>query len=472
MADELIQINKGIKRLVKLIETSTIVDKTAVSELRRSREFAARERDEKGKFVKKEEDIQEKKKGMVEKQTDFLKSQKGDFKKKLSADWELWKNNSKIVALHRAFWKSEAGNAIKNVFGRVKTIFNNILGEIGEFFDNLWGTVKDTFQFFKGTIGSIVNVLRGGTRKNKRDKEQAKDIKKMRKSMTRAERKSLLKKGKKEKTGGLFTLLGLKALFGITSIAALLPLLLPSLGIGLLIASFGLMLFKGIKSFMDKDSAAKIITESIKGFFKASLFVIKWLMKLFDLVFGTDIAKYFEQEKFDKMLDKHLLPFLDKLFDTIFEAALDIINFTKDALSGRLKAKIIEKIDEKIKSIPFLGDVYEKTKKKPFSELTETERARKQLEMSQSEEKLKGWRRFFGGAGQDFTKRQLERDKREMEALDLQKKTYQVNKEMKEILFPPQEPMAPVLPPPNNVEIKGPDHNSQKYGGIGLQNNN
>ena len=70
---DLPQINKGIKRLVKLIETSTIVDKSAISEMKKTRDFAERERDEKGRFVKKEKEIQDKKADTAEKEVGFIK---------------------------------------------------------------------------------------------------------------------------------------------------------------------------------------------------------------------------------------------------------------------------------------------------------------------------------------------------------------------------------------------------------------
>ena len=176
MADELVQINTGIKRLVKLIENSTIVDKQQISEMRKTREFAERERDEKGRFIKKEQDIQTEKADTTEKQTKFLKASFSDWKKQKEEAWKQFKQQNVIFRLSRAFWQSEAGQAIKNAFGRVKAVFNNIMGEIGEFFENMWSTVKDSFNFVKGTFGSLINSLRGGSKKERREKDQAKDI--------------------------------------------------------------------------------------------------------------------------------------------------------------------------------------------------------------------------------------------------------------------------------------------------------
>ena len=465
---ELIQINKGIKRLVKLIETSTIVDKVAVNEMRKSRQFAERERDEKGRFVKKEEQIQDDKASLAEKNAEFLTTSKKSWRKQKDDEWKLLKENHKIFKVARAFWQSEAGQAIKNVFSKLKGVFDTILGEIGEFFGQLWGTLKDAFSFVKGTVGSIMDALRGGGKKERREKEQAKDIHSMKEVLTRRQKRALLRKGKKAAgESGLLGKLGLQALFSVSSIVAMMPLILGTLGIGAIVASLGVALWKGFQSYLDGNTVGQIIADALKGLFTITRITGGWLAKLVDLIFGTNIQDWFKKQKWDSFFDTYFPPIIDKIFYTIKDLILEAIEIARDVISGQLQKRIARAIEDWLyENLPEWAGGRKKTAEEKAADKKASEK-RLRESMEKTYKSYEGYD-LYGQAEKARLKDEESQKKAAIERAEQTKILRAIEKFTKETADRPTNMPAVSMPSPRSSISPGPDLNSQKTG----QNNN
>jgi hypothetical protein len=368
MADntQLVNIDKGIKRLVKLIEMSTIVDKASISEQRKQRQWTERARDEQGRFIAKQAEIQEERATQVTKNTELLTSQKSfwskfftksddalkaakdqkdkertDFVKSFKEQWKLIKERSRVIQLAKKFWQSEAGQAIRNIAGRVKGVVDEILGEVGEFFKNLWGTLQDSFQFVKGTVGSVIDGLRGGDRKERREKEQAKDIKKVRQSLTRQERRGLLKRDKKKSGLGIMDILrflGLGLVAGGGTIGSVLLGLLKAVFLRYFpIAAIGNAIYKGIKEWFETGEFKEGLKAALKGLLQIPKWIVGTILSGIDLFFDTELRPGFEEgwKELENTLD-NIIEFLFVNVPRAFKNAWERLK--KFDLSGAYEA--------------------------------------------------------------------------------------------------------------------------------------
>jgi hypothetical protein len=465
---ELVQINTGIKRLVKLIESSSIVDKANLAEMRKEREeskqqrqWTERERDEKGRFVKKEKDIQALQNVVTDKQQKLVKSTFGDWKKQKDEQWKLIKQNHILFRLSRAFWESKAGQAIKNVFGRVKTIFMNIMGEIGEFFTNLWETTKDAFNFVKGTVGGIVEATRGGDKKERREKKQATDIETIKKVITgevkRDKMKEQLARAKKGK--GLFKSLGFASIFkvfgSIGAMASALWGLLSAMPALFILGSIAMAVLYGVRAFFDGYRGAALIGKALRGLVELARIVGGWVAKLFDMIFGTNLQEFFKKQDWDAVFDKYITPAIEWFIEKTIDFGKWVWGVIEDGLKGILKERIDKALNKYVSKIPFIGDedpTKVSTKEKAF-----TATGWQQLKMMNPYYQLKDVIAAYKGEETSFGKYMKE-------MRDLQKESVKEQKETNKKLDKPQPKMSgpAVMTPPNSAPIQGDGTESQR----------